>query len=728
MAAISRPAACASIGSMSELQMVRATRQTPVYRTNAPVMGNDWSCPADPGLTLPVDLPPVAHPAFDPHALPQAYTGPVVVARLSDLHDAYYGPRVGTQSLLQDLQGQGVPIVYYVPKREAETDHQLSAYPSGPVLSKRDLSRGEHPLECIHRTWPGARLLMLGNSSGDDAQVAARVGAHVCLRNTDLSQSHIPPGADVSLCDDLTPAVRERFLRDALSLPVGAPENPAPVKPATRGEKLAAVNRLFLTPLGGVPAAIATWLAGRVRDVAPLARTVSDMPATDIRSIPAGELAGRLDAIQAGRASATEKAAALRHALDAFADSPGARDRVLSRMRRHPADAMSDRPTPGDWEGFQRYADDLTDSREVDGNKVQFLVDGDEALPAKIAAIDRAKRYVNYQTFTFCSDATGWEVARALMRAADRGAQVRLFYDAVGSSKSNGQLTDPELWRQLKAHGVQLVESPPAPFGDQIAHRKIITMDSGEDDGVQVGFCGGANTSNAYTTQWHEADMGIVGPAVADLNRLFLDLYRKRGGQVSDGDAAVMLAPGPAQAGGVKVRTVGHLGHEDVDMKYLYLRAIDTAKESINIANPYLTDDEVMRHLQDAARRGVRVRLFLPHHNEKPPLQRIERAFYRDLLDAGVELYHYQGLPMAHEKVATFDGRIGTVGSSNLDRRSLWNNDEANGWYSDAATVKDIDQRLFNADLATSTRVVRYDPNVQSRLYEGAMKVAEPFF
>ena len=127
----------------------------------------------------------------------------------------------------------------------------------------------------------------------------------------------------------------------------------------------------------------------------------------------------------------------------------------------------------------------------------------------------------------------------------------------------------------------------------------------------------------------------------------------------------------------------------------------------MKIANPYFSDPDVMQHLQAAAKRGVDVTVVVPQTNDMQVEQNASRANYADLIAAGVKVYEYHGMPMAHDKVATFDGKMSTIGSSNLDARSLGNNDEANVWTGDPQVAR--------ASRQSSARIVhsawsRYSP------------------
>ena len=122
-----------------------------------------------------------------------------------------------------------------------------------------------------------------------------------------------------------------------------------------------------------------------------------------------------------------------------------------------------------------------------------------------------------------------------------------------------------------------------------------------------------------------------------------------------------------------------------------------------------------MPQLCDAAKRGVKVRVVLPAENDVGILARAATAAYPDLIKAGVEVYEYQGR-MAHEKVATIDGQWSTFGSSNLDDRSLKENDELNAVVLDPSMAQDIKARLFDVDVGKSKRITESHPSIRENI------------
>jgi cardiolipin synthase len=198
------------------------------------------------------------------------------------------------------------------------------------------------------------------------------------------------------------------------------------------------------------------------------------------------------------------------------------------------------------------------------------------------------------------------------------------------------------------------------------------------------------------------------------MQKLFVDQWDSLGGTISDADKA-SLFPTLKATGNSPARVIGHQGGHDANMKKAYLRAIDTSKESITIADPYITDEDVFSHLDSAAKRGVDVRVILPKHNDEVGPKLIAQAHYPQMIDAGVKVFEYTGAPMAHDKVAVFDHHIATIGSSNLDRIALDFNDESNVWVDDPEVAGQLDDALTH-DEQTSIPVTSYRPTLKQNV------------
>jgi cardiolipin synthase len=658
------------------------------------------------------------------------YDGPVLVVNTAALENAH-GPMVGAQNLLYGVRSLACPIAY------VDDGHRspglLSVYPQGDQVAT---------FTDLQKACPRAHFFLLGTTAGTDAQNTAD---GLYLINTDPQQKGVPAGFHGVISDDFTSGLQNKILDDlrrrlspypsgpAVAIPGNVPASPAP----TLERQGAMVDENLVQPLAGLPSRIEGFFEQRRQDVTGLAHQVLQSPVDPLSPAAAARLAG---ALMAGHSlDPAARSQALLRILRSGGDVPGRCDAILSRLPQmnpllselEPADQATwkaDRqrmqPVRGEWQGFQTYLDELTGTREIEGSHMHALIDGPEVFSERLAAIAQARKYINVGTFIFNSDETGRNFAQALTQAADRGVKVRVYYDTVGSARTYGQPTDESMFDQLRQHGVEVVEHRPGPLADHLCHRKILTMDCGDS---QLAFTGGMNIGNEYSVRWHDVDCKITGPAAAALNRMFIEDYRADQGVIPAAEEAAMMAPGPAAAGGGALRVIGHRGDQDQDLKYVYLRAIDTAKKSIQIANPYVSDPDIIQHLIDASKAGVKVELFFPHTVDDVLLQHIARASYDRMAAAGIQLYEYDGKPMAHEKVAVFDGQVSTIGSSNFDQRSLYNNDEDNVWSHDVATAHDIQTRLFDHDRPLSIDYDHWKPGAFEFLLDKAASLASPW-
>lgn len=342
--------------------------------------------------------------------------------------------------------------------------------------------------------------------------------------------------------------------------------------------------------------------------------------------------------------------------------------------------------------------------RFVDGNRVTLLRDGAEAFPAMLAAIERAERQVLLEMYWFASDETGRGFAAALGRAAGRGVEVAVLYDAVGSWE-----TDPALFAELEAAGVAVVEFHPLrPWARRFRpehvtrrdHRKLIVVDG------RVGFTGGVNLANQWAPPaaggggWRDDVVEVEGPAAAALGALFRQTWEAQGGS----PLRAPVAAG-APAGGHRVRVLGdgRLYRRRAIVR-AYLLNIARAQERVWIRNSYFVPDpRIVRALVRAVQRGVDVRVIVPGISDVEIVRHASRAVWSRLMRHGVRIFEWTE-NVLHAKSALVDGRWATIGTFNLDYWSLFYNLEVNVSVLDAGFAA-VMEASFERDFARSRPV-----------------------
>jgi cardiolipin synthase len=364
----------------------------------------------------------------------------------------------------------------------------------------------------------------------------------------------------------------------------------------------------------------------------------------------------------------------------------------------------------------------LSDKALSIGNRVTLLEDGAETYAAMLAAIRAAKHHVHMETYIFEADDVGRQFAAVLAERARDGLDVRLIYDAAGSFR-----TPREFFADLAASGVKVIEFNPLGPGTVIAggfealnhrdHRKLTIVDG------RVAFLGGINISAVYGSTssalrrkdddlpidkrpWRDMQTRVEGPVVADLERAFLAQWAQQAKEKGPGEAQFLPQLAPQGAHVVRILE-GSPSEQEVNAMYVtFISAIENAEKEVRIMNPYFVPHESLRNaLERAARRGVDVRLVLPSRSDSRLAYHAGRSYYGELLQAGVRIFERNDR-ILHAKAGIVDGVWSTVGSTNLDWRSLLYNDEINVVVIGPEFAAQMN-RVFDQDLAESEEITR---------------------
>ncbi len=395
------------------------------------------------------------------------------------------------------------------------------------------------------------------------------------------------------------------------------------------------------------------------------------------------------------------------------------------------ADPGSVRPAPvplaGHGAGLFQVGHVLSRSRATMGNRVDMLVGGAATYAAIGEAIDAAVHHVHAEYYLIRPDGTGEWFLEKLIAARRRGVQVRLLCDGWGC------LALPRGWiRHLRDEGVQLTWFFPlrSMLFQPVSlrnHRKIVVVDG------KVGFTGGINIGDEYlgtmpsVGAWRDTHMRVQGPAAAELQSVFLrDWYFSAQETVQDPTFFPKLAE-PAGDAVVAVLTSGPDTDSEAIHRIFY-GAIAGARERVLITTPYFVPDRALVvALQMAALQGVDVHLLLPSRSNHVVTFYAGRSFYEELIEAGVHIHEYAP-GMIHAKTLVVDGRIGLVGSANMDLRSFRLNFEVHALIADDDTARSLEE-AFDKDLEQTTEVSLEHWQRRSaimRVAEGASRLVSP--
>ena len=344
----------------------------------------------------------------------------------------------------------------------------------------------------------------------------------------------------------------------------------------------------------------------------------------------------------------------------------------LARFRRQQQLSDSDEPVAT---SLYSFAARLDNCGPQPGCEVEMYRDGKKALDCLEQAIDTAQEHIHLTYYTWESDNTGRRFRQALVRAAERGVEIRLLLDDVGSYKTKARFFEP-----LIAIGGEVARFLPLNLlTRQVSvnnrnHRKIVIIDG------KTGFTGSMNIGDLYAgldEPWSDLHLCVRGRVVYELQGVFCqDWYHATQKNLTtkkyfpsvicEGDVcAHFLASGPSDERWRAIHT-------------LLFVAINTATKRVWIETPYFVPDPpISMALETAALRGVDVRLLLPHRSDNRLVGYAGRSFYDELLHAGVRIFEMHG-SVPHAKTAVIDHVFSTAGSANMDQRSFRLNFEGN--------------------------------------------------
>jgi cardiolipin synthase len=337
------------------------------------------------------------------------------------------------------------------------------------------------------------------------------------------------------------------------------------------------------------------------------------------------------------------------------------------------------------------------------GNRYQELRNGDEIFPAMLQAIRGARRTITFETYIYWSGDIGRQFADALAERARNGVKVHVLLDWLGSQK-----IDPHLIAEMQRTGVQVEWYHTLRWYDVArlnnrTHRKILVVDG------RIGFTGGVGIAPEWTghgqdaAHWRDTHFRLEGPAVAQMQAVFLDNWIKTTGAVLHGPDYFPALPAVGDGAAQVFMSSAAGGSES--MHLMYLLAITSAQRSIYLSMAYFVPDPLaVRALQDALKRGVKVQIITPGPiTDTETVRKASRELWGELMQAGAEFYEYQPT-MYHCKVMIVDELMTSVGSTNFDNRSFRLNDEANlNIYDRAFAQRQIE--VFRDDLTRSRRI-----------------------
>ena len=340
---------------------------------------------------------------------------------------------------------------------------------------------------------------------------------------------------------------------------------------------------------------------------------------------------------------------------------------------------------------------------ESAASSAEVHVEGRNFYPAMLHDISSATSSIHINQFGFRPGSIGDQFAEVLSSKASDGVSVRVVVDRQGSDPDRGSRA---FYERLLAAGIDVrvvratqLRAPAQPLAaggptrwnydrlGRIDHRKLVVVDG------RVGWVGGAGIEDHFHDgRFHDLFLRVSGPVVAQLQLVFVATFRWLGGVIPLDDLE-LLFPAHDETPSAVPATVLHNApgrHRPITSAIADL--LDGAHESLDVVNPYVTDRRMIQRIADAARRGVRVRLFVPAHANNWACADAQHHHHGALLQAGVRILEYP--TMLHAKAFVRDEEDVLVGTCNLEAWSLKRFFEVNVLVRSPSLAKQFDERF----------------------------------
>ncbi|MGL4851191.1 MAG: cardiolipin synthase [Phocaeicola sp.] len=342
-------------------------------------------------------------------------------------------------------------------------------------------------------------------------------------------------------------------------------------------------------------------------------------------------------------------------------------------------------------------------------NDVTLLISGDLKFKDLFKYIEEAKHHIHLEYFNFRNDSIANTLFDLLAKKAKEGVEVRALFDAFGNWSNNQPLQKKHL-EAIRARGIEIVEFDPIrfPWINHVFmrdHRKIVIIDG------SIGYTGGMNIADYYINglpeigDWRDMHMRIEGNAVSDLQDIFLAIWNKTTKQAIEGDAYYPLRmPDNAYTQGEKtIAIVDRIPQKTPKiMRKAYIQSLNAAEHKVQIINPYFTPTiSVKKAIRKALKRGVEIEIMVPSKSDIPFTPAAALYTANKLREKGAEIYMFNG-GFHHAKIMMVDSVFCTVGSTNLNSRSLRYDYEVNAFIFNAETTQEL-ITIFEEDKLDST-------------------------
>lgn len=336
----------------------------------------------------------------------------------------------------------------------------------------------------------------------------------------------------------------------------------------------------------------------------------------------------------------------------------------------------------------------------------QIITSGKDKYNMLMSDLICAKESIHMEYFHFGIDKSSRQIRRMLMEKARQGVKVRFINENI----ANWPIPNC-YFRSMRKAGVEVVNFSDSRFSllrflmtlSYRDHRKIVVIDN------RIGYTGGMNINDHYFYQWRDTHLRLTGEAVASLQYAFLDTWLASGGQLHSAVNSFFFHLDKPSCG----QSLGTLTQVTPDdptspepvLLTAYEWILNHAQKYVWFQSPYIAPPpSLISAMRNAAQRGVDVRVMVPEHCDTAIMRPINKSYYAELTEAGVQFYVRSGEFM-HSKTIVCDDYLSCVGSANLDYRSFGIDYEINTFFYDRAVAL-RQKQIFENDLPICRLVI----------------------
>jgi cardiolipin synthase len=340
-------------------------------------------------------------------------------------------------------------------------------------------------------------------------------------------------------------------------------------------------------------------------------------------------------------------------------------------------------------------------------NKVKLLMNGHDKFIDLFNEIRHAQHHIHLEYFNFRNDSIANALFALLKEKANEGVKVRAMFDAFGNWSNNRPLKKRHL-EALRKAGIEIVKFDPItfPYINHAAHRdhrKIVVIDG------KIGYTGGMNIADYYINglpkigQWHDIHVRIEGDAVRYLQGIFLNMWNHETKQHIGGPEYFPDIPTLPDSVAEEIAIVDRTPRETPRIiSRVYATSIKSAHNTIQIVNPYFVPTKSIRKaIRTALKGGTKVEIMIPAVSDIPFTPEVSFHVAHKLMEKGAKIYLFNG-GFHHAKIMMVDGSFCTVGTANLNSRSLRYDYETNAFIFDPETTEHLNT-MFEHDKQNST-------------------------